>query len=354
MIGFESGRPWHRVAAEALRGRSSKTSWTFARAWSQAGVEAVYLLYIFGSVPALLVKAWAAGRQSLLSDPATASMTMSDSLLAGLSAITPLLVITVVVSLLWAMVFARVRGRPVDPAWAMTAWMYVLLLPADLPLVLAALGMSFAAVVGQYVFGGSGRYIVSPALLGALFIDFSYPDAAGLSIALTWQQTVEAISVDPDNVAAALAATDTASMALPMLVACIVGVVPLIRARVVSLQLLAGAVLGVFLASSLTGFLSASPVATLGWQWHLVLGGMPLCLAFVITDPTAQALTRGGRWIHGLSFAFIVVTVRLLDPAHPDATLFATLLATLAVPLVDYVVCWRNAARSRGRLVLRS
>ena len=41
-----------------------------------------------------------------------------------------------------------------------------------------ALGMSFGMVVGKLIYGGSGRYLVNPALLGLTFLAFSYPGHA--------------------------------------------------------------------------------------------------------------------------------------------------------------------------------
>ena len=34
--------------------------------------------------------------------------------------------------------------------------------------------MTFAMVVGKAIFGGTGRYLISPALLGVAFLSFSY------------------------------------------------------------------------------------------------------------------------------------------------------------------------------------
>ena len=128
----------------------------------------------------------------------------------------------------------------------------------------------------------------------------------------------------------------------------------LARTGIVSLRLLMGGVIGVGLAATLANSLSGLPIAGLSWQWHLALGSLPVCLAFVISDPTTSSLSRAGRWVHGLLFALFVVAIRVLDPTHPDGSLFAVLLATLAVPLIDYVVIRRHVARAQGRLELKA
>ena len=90
-----------------------------------------------------------------------------------------------------------------------------------------------------------------------------------------------------------------------------------------------------------------------GWLRH-GKGSLPICLAFVITDPTTSSLSKEGRWAHGLLFALFVVAIRVLDPTHPEGSLFAVLLATLAVPLIDYFAVRRHVARAEGQLELRT
>ncbi|MFQ5983404.1 MAG: RnfABCDGE type electron transport complex subunit D, partial [Woeseiaceae bacterium] len=256
----------------------------------------------------------------------------------GLAYIAPLLFVTGLVSLIWAGLFARMRDRPVDPGWAMAAWLYVLLLPADLSPLLAGLGMSFAAVLGLHIFGGTGRYIAPPAALGALFIQFSYPGTGQLSSAASWQAT---------------AATEPGMAGIPLALACLFGAGLLMRTGAVSLRTILGGVLGIALAGMLAGLIGDAPIAQIAWHRHLVLGSLPVCLAFVVTDPTTLPLTRAARWIHGLLFGLLVVAIRVLDPTHPDGSLVAVLLAILLVPLIDHFVLRRHIARVGGRLELR-
>ena len=351
------------------RRRTSRLTSAMTHARARADANTVLLLFVLASTPAMLVSAWSAGQQMLLHNPASSGwrwqllhasgLSISadewmSCLLLGLTHILPVLAVALLVSLFWALVFARYRSRSVDPGWAMVAWIYVLLLPVDLSPSLAAVGMTFAAVLGQHIFGGTGRYIVSPAVLGALFVQFSYPGAGQVSNAGSWVVVAatgaagEATQLLPEMVTAA-----SNSGAVPMVVACAVGAALLARAGVVSLRTMLGAALGIALLAMLAASVGDSPIAKLAWHWHLALGSLPICLAFVITDPTTLPLSRGGRWIHGLLFALIVMAIRVLDPTHPDGSMFAVLLATLSVPLIDYLVLRRHVARTAGRLELR-
>lgn len=352
-------RSWGRIASEIVaraagRGPGGTIGATHAR--TRTNTDLVMFLFILASLPALLVNAWSAGEQLLLQqangatdgwrfnflqalDLPAAADEPASSLVLGLMYIVPLLLVASLVSLFWAALFARTRNRPVDPGWPLICWLYVLLLPADVSPLLAALGMSFAAVIGLHIFGGTGRYIASPAALGALFIQFSYPGAGQLSGAASW---------------VAVAAAEPGMSGMPLATACLLGALLLARTGVVSLRSILGGVLGVALAGSIAGLCGDSPIAELGWRSHLVLGMLPLCLAFVLTDATTSALTRAGRWIHGMLFGALAVTIRVLDPTHPDGSLFAVLLATLLVPLIDHFVLRRHIAHAGGRLELRS
>jgi len=363
---------WRRLYTELVtqfagQSHGSVAGTTHARA--PTNTDVVILLFILASSPAMLVTAWNAGAQMLILDPAGGrarllnSMGISISsgdwqgiLVLGLTYIVPLLLVAGLVSLFWAALFAHMRNKSIDAGWSMSAWIYVLLVPADLSLMLAGLGMSFAAVLGLHIFGGTGRYIVSPAALGALFVHFSYPGIGQVSSASSWDTVALALTMagEQDAVLSQITRTMPPDGVVPMALACFVGAAILARAGATSWRLLTGAVFGVALAATLAGTLSESLIANLGWHWHLALGSLPICLAFVITDPTTSSLSKEGRWAHGLLFALFVVAIRVLDPTHPEGSLFAVLLATLAVPLIDYFAVRRHVARAEGQLELRT
>jgi Na+-transporting NADH:ubiquinone oxidoreductase subunit B len=355
------------VTRFAGQGSGSVTGATHAR--SPTNTDALILLFILASLPAMLVTAWNAGAQMLILDPQGGRVELLNSmgisissgdlqgvLVLGLTYIVPLLLVAGLVSLFWAALFAKMRNKSIDAGWSMSPWIYVLLVPADLSLMLAGLGMSFAAVLGLHIFGGTGRYIASPAALGALFVHFSYPGSGQVSSGASWDAAVLALATagEADGVVSQITRSMPPDGVIPMALACFVGAAILARAGATSWRLLAGAVFGVALAAMVASMFSESPIANLGWHWHLALGSLPICLAFVITDPTTSSLSREGRWAHGLLFALFVVAIRVLDPTHPEGSLFAVLLATLAVPLIDYFAVRRHVARAAGQLELRT
>jgi Na+-transporting NADH:ubiquinone oxidoreductase subunit B len=346
---------------------STATSAPFGRVGRNTGgtMRDVFL----ASIPAALVGSWELGR-ALLSvhaaaapDAATAieaavwQIGFLDSLglpststilpgLLGLTLLAPALLVALIVSRGWAELFAHFRGRPLDPSWALAAWLFVLLLPAGVPAYFVALGMSFGAVIGCHIFGGSGRYLVNPSLLGVIFLVVAYPGllAAGVwvpgtELLPTWESVVSAgMDANGQSWSRALLGQQIGATGAASAGACALGAAYLIVRRRAAWQSLVGAVAGL----SLAGWW----LATLPWYWHLVLGNFAFASAFILTDPTTAARRRAGCWAQAMSFGVLTVLIRTLNPDHPEGTLFALLLAALFTPLFDHL-------SSRCRIALR-
>jgi Na+-transporting NADH:ubiquinone oxidoreductase subunit B len=318
------------------------------------GTERVLLLFIVASLPAALVGAWSAGADWLLASadvPAAAvgwrqlllaagGLSLSpdhvpSALLAGLTLLLPLLFVATATSIAWEIVFASARRRPVDPGWAMSSWLFVLLLPPQTPLLFAALGMSFGAVIGKHVFGGTGRYIASPAAIGALFLNFAYPSLAPAASSWSSIAALGAAEAVQQGMSwwALFAGGQSGSLGTVSALACIAGALWLALAGAASWRTLAGGLAGL----SVAALVATSVGGTLPPHWQFALGNVAFCWAFVLTDPTTLPLTQSGRWLHGALFGLLVVLMREADPSRPESTLFAVLLAALLVPLLDYL-----------------
>jgi Na+-transporting NADH:ubiquinone oxidoreductase subunit B len=99
------------------------------------------------------------------------------------------------------------------------------------------------------------------------------------------------------------------------------------------------------IVGGLAGF---SVAQTVFWLTGLSPAGNPLYamlagsfifgLFFVITEPvSASQTTDPGRWIYGIFFGIMVVVIRTFS-AWPAAVMFATLLANMFAPLLDYLM----------------
>jgi len=323
--------------------------------------------FVLATVPALSIGLWSLGAQSLAGSPASgvwqiellAGSPLRNMLPEWLAAFAlgallfaPLALTAIAASAFWALVFARVRGRALDPGWFAAAWLFVLLLPAATPLPLAAIGLSFGLVFAGHVFGGTGRYIVSPVVAALVFLSVAYPEVfeqgawlPGSDAGSTWAQIVSG-PMPSASLAAwipAFLGREIDAFAAPSTLACLCGALFLVWRGAASARTMLAALAGLVLTSLVCGGLA--------WHWQLALGSFAFVTAFVATDPTTLPRTGPGIWARGLLFGALTIVIRTFNPDHPDGTVSAALLAGLAAPLLDYIADAIAARRPRAREV---
>jgi Na+-transporting NADH:ubiquinone oxidoreductase subunit NqrB len=152
MKGLQRWRPFTQLLDDAVLGHPAITSGA-PHVRTPTGAQTLHLQFILGSLPVALLVA-------------------GDSLLAR----TTLLGVALLAAAFWECLFAWRRQRPVDEGILLAAWLFALIVPADTPLLQAVASISFGVVFGKAVFGGDGRYLVSPPLLALVFLVFAYPD----------------------------------------------------------------------------------------------------------------------------------------------------------------------------------
>lgn len=232
----------------------------------------------------------------------------------------------------WSALFAALRERPIDPGWLVTGWLFALLAPMHVSFGLLAIACSFGLVFGLLVFGGSGRHVVSPVLLAAVFLQLSYP------------QHLQPLLVHATESGGAL--PHSSAFSAWVAAACALGAFWLVRNNTLSARILMGGVGAALLTAWVLVATDTSGAAGfVPWYSHLLMGNSAFVLAFLLTDPGCAPHTRSGRWALGVVFGTLLVVLRTLDAAHPEASTTAALLAVLLVPLVDHFHVSRSAKR---------
>jgi len=61
-------------------------------------------------------------------------------------------------------------------------------------------------------------------------------------------------------------------------------------------------------------------------------------LVFMATDPVSAAMTDTGKWIYGLLIGFLVILVRVINPAFPEGMMLSILFGNVFAPVIDYLV----------------
>ncbi|MBB4124276.1 RnfABCDGE type electron transport complex subunit D [Martelella radicis] len=220
-----------------------------------------------------------------------------------------LLVLALIISGLWHVIFMLARAQPPSFAGALTALAIAMLAPEDLSILQLVLGISFGSVMAELVFGGWGRNVLNPATVTLAFLGFGFVTAPWPEppLPLAW---------------AAIPAA---------LLGALFGVMP---ARVI-----AGAVI-VIGGAHLAGL----PVAP-------AFPAIAVVLVLLVADPVASASTKLGGWLNGAFFGAMIIlfTLGWQSAAHVQLAVSAALLTSLAAPLLDEaaIALWLAQRRRR-------
>jgi Na+-transporting NADH:ubiquinone oxidoreductase subunit B len=250
--------------------------------------------------------------------------------------------------------------EPVSSAVFVSCFIFALSLPPTIPLWIAVVGIVFGIVFGKMVFGGFGRNIFNPAMVGRAFIYISF----GGPLTAGW---VERVGGGAGGIAAYQA--DAVTQATPMM--------RLIQGLPVSkLSMFTGSEAGCLGETSALLLILGGIYIT--WKkfanWRIVIsvfigmlalqvpfwffdlgkaidpisamigGGFMIGAFFIATDPVSASQTNGGRWIYGILVGAMISLIRTFS-IWSGGVMFAILLGNMFAPIVDYYI---KAARKKG------
>jgi Na+-transporting NADH:ubiquinone oxidoreductase subunit B len=283
----------------------------------------------------------------------------------------PIYITTFAAGIFWEILFAIKRGHEVNEGFFVTSILFALIVPPDIPLWQVALGISFGVVIGKEVFGGTGKNFLNPALTGRAFLFFAYP--AQLSGDAVWTAVDGFSGATPLGLAAiggvdsivdaygtAITWSDAffgniqGSIGETSTLAILIGMALLLITRIASWRIIAGVMIGMVATSLLFNLLASeggNPMMAMPWHWHLVLGGFAFGMVFMATDPVSAAMTDTGKWYFGALIGFMVVLIRVINPAFPEGMMLAILFANIFAPMIDHVVVQANIKRRLARNV---
>jgi len=288
-----------------------------------------------------------------------------DNMIHGAAYWLPVYLVVFAVGGFWEVLFAAVRGHEVNEGFFVTSVLFALILPPDIPLWQAALGISFGIVVGKEVFGGTGMNFLNPALTGRAFLFFAYPaqmsgDAIWTAVdgfsgatplGLAALEGVEAVAAQGITWMDAFIGTIPGSVGEVSTLAIFIGGAILLYTRIAAWRIIAGVMVGMIAMTLLLNMVGSdtNPMFAMPFYWHLVLGGFAFGMIFMATDPVSASMTNTGKWYFGALIGVMVVLIRVVNPAFPEGMMLAILFANLFAPLIDYFVTEANIKRRVAR-----
>ncbi|MEM9248397.1 MAG: NADH:ubiquinone reductase (Na(+)-transporting) subunit B [Pseudomonadota bacterium] len=283
----------------------------------------------------------------------------------GLLYFLPVYITTLVVGGIWEVIFATVRKHEVNEGFLVTSMLYALIMPPDPPLWQVALGISFGVVIGKEVFGGTGKNFLNPALTGRAFLYFAYPAqmsgdtiwtpvdgfSGATNLAIAARDGYQEIVVYGSTWTNSFLGMVQGSIGETSTLACLIGLAFLLVTRIANWRLVVGCLGGMIAFSTLLNLIGSdtNPMFAMPWYWHLVVGGYAFGLAFMVTEPVSASHTNMGRYIYGALIGFMVVMIRVINPAFPEGMMLAILFGNVFAPLIDYFVVQANIRRRKRR-----
>jgi Na(+)-translocating NADH:ubiquinone oxidoreductase B subunit len=282
-----------------------------------------------------------------------------------------MIVVTYVAGLTVEAIFAMVRKEGINEGFFVTGFLFPLILPPNLPLWMVALGVAFGVFIGKELFGGTGRNVFNPALVGRCFLSLAYPKTMAASWVepshelagslLTW------VSPPPDAVSGATPLAlanrgEMGSIAHQFLgsvsgsagetsaVLIILGGVFLLFTRVANWRTVVS-MLGSFViltGALIVGGAVAYPIPGVFGPviWHLFAGGLLFGAFYMATDPVTSPTTNAGKWLYGIIIGSTTVLIRNFT-GYVEGITFAILLGNIVAPILDEIVIGIRIRRLR-------
>jgi Na+-transporting NADH:ubiquinone oxidoreductase subunit B len=283
-----------------------------------------------------------------------------------------MIVVTYAAGLTVETIFAIVRKEGINEGFFVTGFLFPLILPPNLPLWMVALGVAFGVFIGKELFGGTGRNIFNPALVGRCFLSLAYPKTMAASWVepskelaggfLTWiGPPLDAVSgATPlamakqgqmSSIAHMLFGSVSGSAGETSAILIIFGGVFLLFTRIASWRTVVS-MLGSFViltaALDLGGAVSyPMPGVFAPVIWHLFAGGLLFGAFFMATDPVTGPTTNAGKWFYGIIIGSTTVLIRNFT-GYVEGVTFAILLGNIVAPIIDEIVVGIRLRRLRN------
>lgn len=277
----------------------------------------------------------------------------------------PIYAVVMIVGLFWEILFAIIRGHEVNEGFFVTSILFVLIVPASTPLWQIAIGISFGVVIGKEVFGGTGKNFLNPALVARAFLYFAYPAqmsgdtvwtpvdgfSGATALGVTAARGIEGLAEIDVTFWSAFWGNMQGSFGETSVAMCLIGMVFLLVTKIANWRLIVGCLAGTIVFSTLLNLVGSdtNPMFAMPFWWHIVLGGYAFGLVFMVTEPVTASHTNMGRYWYGALIGFMVVMIRVVNPAFPEGMMLAILFANIFAPLIDWFVVRANIARRAKR-----
>lgn len=236
-------------------------------------------------------------------------------------------------------VYCRVFKKQINEGALISCLLYALILPPTLPLWMVALGIVVAMLIGKALFGGLGRNVLNPALVGRCFLHIAFPvhmtqqwvspgqtlitHATPVVQFKTAGESVSLIDLFIGNVAGCLGETSSILILL--------GGLFLLAFKIARWQIVVSTLCGALISIFLLGEKAQAMLPA------LLSGGFLFGTFFMATDPVTASHTRKACWVYGFGIGLLAMWIRY-SSNYNEGIMFAILMMNVCAPFLDTVM----------------
>lgn len=252
-----------------------------------------------------------------------------------------MLLAAIVSASVFEFIFAFVKKEKMNYIeWLVTPILFVMFLPVTVPIWLVICGTIFAVVFGKLLFGGAGKYVFSPALVGILFVTISF-----LPLMNNSEFTVNLLK-GGQNIGGykdLLFGNSNGMVGETFRFLIIFLGIILIIFDVIDWKIPVFFIGSFVLITAFAGQVGmkniADPIDS------VLVGTLLLGAFFAAPDEATIAKYPVGRAIYGIGLGFFTFLIRNFS-AYPEGTVFAIIIMNMLAPLIDKIEEPRKVAKT--------
>ena len=270
--------------------------------------------------------------------------------------------VTFIFGILTEYLVERTRGKKVSQAVLVTCALYALSLPPGAPHWIAAVGIVFGVFIGKELFGGFGRNIFNPAIVGRLFIYICFPTKLGNAWVRpgnfgAWaSQNLDTISAAtplavfrqggrlPDMLYElfGISGSETLNLFLGLRAGSIgessillmaIAAIYLLVTKTAQWRLMISALVAELILHSIFYF---SGLPTLRPDRALMSGSLVYVAVYMCTDPVSAPNKPVAQLLYGTLIGSVAVIIRSFS-GFPEGTSFAVMMGNVFASLLDEI-----------------
>ncbi len=236
----------------------------------------------------------------------------------------------------------------VSEAVFVTCFLFTLTLPPGVPYWGAVLGIVFGILFGKGVFGGFGRNIFNPALVGRCFLYISFPSfmtvnwvfpyvnfPGGLlkysAADIVTSATPLSSNIENTNLTDIFTGFISGSIGETSAALILLAAVYLVLTKTGSWKIMASTIFSFLILSTvlyLTGAAQTGPI------YAVLTGGFLFAAVFMATDPVTAPVKDISKIVYGVLIGALTVVLREFS-LFTEGVMFAILIINTFAPLID-------------------